>query len=501
MRKLPKTTEIIVISSLLIFYFFLLAQPINFSTADLGRHLKNGELFFQKFSIPKTNLYSYTYPDRPFVNHHWGSGVILYLVQRVSGFGGISIFFIVLSLLTFLLFFHSAWRGSNIWPVSILAIVSLPVIASRVEVRPEVFSYLLAGVFFWILWNYQRGKIPQKALYLLPILTVVWVNLHIYFFLGGVLVLAFLLENVWQKFVYKNKGAFSKINRLGIIFLTLGLAVLLNPSGLKGALYPLKIFGNYGYRLFENQSVFFIEKLFQYPPALYFKILFAVSFLSWLVVLWRAAKKKTQFNLGLFLLWIFFSYLGWRAVRNFTLFGYFALTISSINLGGLVFVKKQWRYRKFVPVFLLIFVLAGIMSSNPAFWQSRQSSGLGLQKGTLNAVEFFKKNGLRGPIFNNYDVGGYLIYNLYPQEKVFVDNRPEAYPASFFQETHILMQENEEKWQEIDKKHNFQTIFFWRHDLTPWGQKFIAQRINDPAWALVFTDNYHLIFIKKNSLG
>ncbi|MDP3710727.1 MAG: hypothetical protein Q8R29_03360 [bacterium] len=499
MLKIPKVSEIIVVVALLVFYSFLLSQPINFSTADLGRHLKNGELFFQKFQIPNTNLYSYTYPDQPFINHHWGSGAIFYLVHLAFGFSGISILFIILSLVTFLIFFHVAKKEGGLWTATILAVIALPVIAYRAEIRPEIFSYLLASIFFWILWNYQQDKIPKKSLYFLPIITAVWVNLHIYFFLGGVLVLAFLLENAWRKLIYKDHKALSKIKSLAIILLTLAPAVLLNPSGLKGALYPLKIFEDYGYKLFENQSFFFIEKLFAYPPAFYFKILFIISLLTWLVVFSKAVKKKTQFNLGLFSLWFFFSFLGLTAVRNFTIFGYFAFAISSINLGELALIKIGSRYKRFLPIFLVIFVFAITMSANPAFWQSRQSFGLGLQKNVLDAAEFFKKNNLHGPVFNNYDVGGYLIYNLYPQEKVFVDNRPEAYPASFFQETYVPMQENKEKWLEVNKKYNFQTIFFWRNDLTPWGQKFLSQRINDPAWALVFADNYHLIFIKKSN--
>jgi hypothetical protein len=77
---------------LLVLYGYLLAQKINLATADLGRHLKNGELFFKEQTIPKTNLYSYTYPNYPFVNHHWGSGVIFYLVKIIFGFRGLSFF-------------------------------------------------------------------------------------------------------------------------------------------------------------------------------------------------------------------------------------------------------------------------------------------------------------------------------------------------------------------------------------------------------------------------
>ena len=53
---------------ILLIYGFYLGQQINLAPVDLGRHLKNGELFFQDLFIPKTNLYSYTYPDYPFVD-------------------------------------------------------------------------------------------------------------------------------------------------------------------------------------------------------------------------------------------------------------------------------------------------------------------------------------------------------------------------------------------------------------------------------------------------
>jgi len=41
----------------------------------LGRHIKNGELVLNgDFGILKSNFYSYTEPDFPVINHHWGGG-------------------------------------------------------------------------------------------------------------------------------------------------------------------------------------------------------------------------------------------------------------------------------------------------------------------------------------------------------------------------------------------------------------------------------------------
>ena len=112
-------------------------------------------------------------------------------------------------------------------------------------------------------------------------------------------------------------------------------------------------------------------------------------------------------------------------------------------------------------------------------------------------AEFFKTQNVTGPIFSNYDIGGYLIFNLYP-EKVFVDNRPEAYPARFFQDEYIPMQEDEKIWNEELQKWNFNVIYFQRNDLTPWAQQFLITRVRDPLWAPVYVDNYTIIFLRRN---
>ena len=102
-----------------------------------------------------------------------------------------------------------------------------------------------------------------------------------------------------------------------------------------------------------------------------------------------------------------------------------------------------------------------------------------------------------GPIFNDYDIGGYLLFHLFPKEKVFIDNRPEVYPADFFEKTYIPMQEDETIWEENQQKYGFNAIFFSINDATPWAQKFLIERVKDNEWAPVFVDNYAIIFVKR----
>lgn len=498
-----KKLQTILIIFFLALYAILVTQKIDLVTADLGRHLKNGEMILSgRFSSLSTNFYSYTFPQYSFVNHHWGSGVLFFLIQKIIGFVGLSFFFTLISLTTFYIFFLIAWKSSTFNIALLTSVIVMPILVSRTEIRPEVLSYLFSGVFLWIL-------LKKKRLWLLPILEFFWVNLHIYFFLGLFLIGVFCLEELFTFLIKKNKKSLIEIKNLFVIGGLSVIATIINPAFIKGALYPLQIFKGYGYRLFENQSVLFLDKIVSYPQNLYFKIAFGVLIISWIYVFFNK-KKVSIINL---IFSIFFSYLGWTAVRNFSLFGIFFIPIVSENFKGAfcnegeedeVYPeglprgenKKIWQL--FMTAFLTTVLVLGIFLLNPIYWQGKISFGMGLKEGNGNAANFFKKNNLTGPIFNNYDNGGYLIYFLFPKEKVFVDNRPEAYPQDFFDKTYIPMQENNDKWQEIEKKYNFNVIFFHRNDLTPWGQTFLINRIKDSSWAPVYVDESQIIFLKRN---
>jgi len=487
--------RLILIVGLFLLFTFLITRKINLATTDLGRHLKNAEVALQDDvlggwrGVLRTNFFSYTYPDYPFVNHHWGSGVIFFLIWRTCGFVGLSIFFTIITLATFWLFFRLAWKNSRFSLALLIAILVLPVIVSRVEIRPETFSYLLAGIFLWVL---QR----RRLLWLLPFLELVWVNLHIYFFLGFFLIGAFFLEELF--FLPKRGKRVGNLGYLRDLSIAGGLclaASFLNPAGWRGVLYPLQIFKGYGYRLFENQAVWFLDKIVRYPPSLYFKIAFGVLVLSWIYVF----VKKRSFSFCNLLFTICYSFIAWSAVRNFTLFGYFALPIIAYNLREIRVIGEKPELEDFLAASVGALLLLGLFLPNSSYWLARLSLGFGLEKGNEKAAEFFLENHLSGPIFNNYDNGGYLIYYLFPKERVFVDNRPEAYPKEFFEKTYIPMQEKEEKWEQENKKYNFNTVFFYRLDLTPWGQNFLVSRIKDPSWAPVYVDDWSIIFVKRNA--
>jgi len=417
-----------------------------------------------------------------------------------------------MSLATFLLFFHLAWRQSSLEIATLLSLFIIPLLGSRVEIRPEVFSYFFIGLFLWILVHATRFGLPRRWLFALPLLEIAWVNLHIYFPFGVALVALFAGEHGIKALILKKQELWIRTKTLLFMSGLTALVALLNPRGITGVLYPFRIFGNYGYRLFENQSVWFIERILAYPPALYFKIAFGILIASSIAGLWQvlrnrrapspektsAAPLAERFPIAYLILTAVASVMAWRAVRNFTLFGYLALPLAAANLTLLFPQRRERNGRYYFGVIIISLLLfSAIILINPAYWDARKNPGLGLMPGVKRSAAFFREQNIEGPILNNYDNGGYLIYYLYPRPRVFVDNRPEAYPASFFQNLYVPLQENEEVWKKKNEEYRFNVIFFYRHDLTPWAQSFLARRVNDPDWAPVYVDDYHIIFLKR----
>ena len=489
--KHPNKLHLFLTVFLLILVGFLVSEKINLFTADLGRHIKNGEMILSGnfSSVLSTNFYSYTYPDFPFVNHHWGSGVVFCLVHRFLSFIGLSIFFVLVIVSTFWLFFDTAKKNSNFTVTFFSSILFLPLIVYRREIRPEIFSYFFCALFWWILSGVKNKRIAEKWLFILPAAQIIWINLHVYFFWGFILTGLFLMESYFE-----NKVFFKK---LLVIFGFLFLTSLVNPAGYKGLFYPLNIFKDYGYRVLENQTVLFIDRVFgKYPPNLYFKIAFTALLVSWVLAL-----KKKNVSIINFCLFLLVSYLGWSAIRNFTVFAFFGLGIMAENINNIDFLKFRQKEKEiFVNISLGVFALFILFILDSHYWLAR-NLGWGVDKNTQTAINFFRQNNLEGPIFNNYDIGGYLIYYLFPNEKVFVDNRPEAYPTEFFTDTYVPMQENQTIWEEVDQKYGFNAVFFYRNDLTPWGHQFLVAMIQNSQWAPVFVDQNSIIFLKRNELN
>ncbi|MDO8639369.1 MAG: hypothetical protein Q7R53_00450 [bacterium] len=483
------------ISLLLLAEFF---HKISSITQDLGRHLLNGQIILQTHSLPKTNFFSFTYPDFPFINSHWLSEVVFYLVFKLSGFDGLLIFTTLIALAAFSFIFFYALKRFGLIPTAITSILYLNILSERTDLRPEILSFLFLSLFMIILYKYQEKF--TKWIFVLPLIEFFWANTHIYFFIGISIVGLFLIDNlIANRKKLKNKDTFV----LALVFFGSIAASFINPNGIEGALYPLKVFENYGYSIEENQNIFFLESLgFNKPAVLFLKVSFVFLFTSLIF----SFKKTRPLD---WMLFFFFSILSVAVVRNLPVFVFGTFIVFNQNFSMfyknlITFLHKRNKNidllsEKSIASSLLIICLIVIIILFMKVSFSRHSFGFGVETGAKNGADFFISQNLKGPIFNNFDIGSYLDFRLYPKEKVFIDGRPEAYPASFFKDVYIPMQENEAIFEKVSEKYKLNSIFFAYTDQTPWANLFIKQIINNKKWKLVYLDDYAVILIKNTS--
>lgn len=493
--KLPAGAGVFLSLMVLVFSGIFMARTIDLTTADLGRHIVNGRIFLEQLTLVKTNYYSYTEPGLSVVNHHWGTGVIYELIYKMAGFNGLSVFNILCFIATVFVFFRIAVRKSDSVTAFFMTMIMLPLIASRAEVRPEIISYLFAGIAYSILENFHDGVISFRKTWILPVIMVFWVNLHIFFVMGLVILGAYFANGL----IRRNR---LKIKQYGVLLTISILLCLINPSGLNGLIEPFLILREYGYRIAENQSLFFMQGMFpgmiQY---IHFEIMAVLAVAIVLLNLFVSRKLIHHDTPGVALL-LLFALMSMAMIRVMPLFGFFFIPVISGSVQSFQNRLPSQKSRTLSSWLLLsvalIVAFVFIFTRNQYYSAVTERTGLGWNRTADGSAAFFKENNLKGPVFNNYDIGGYLIFHLFPSERVFVDNRPEAYSVGFFKEIYEPMQASEERWKEIDQHYRFNVIFFNRLDYSQNAQPFLIRRIADPAWVPVFVDDRTIILVRKN---
>ncbi len=117
-----------------------------------------------------------------------------------------------------------------------------------------------------------------------------------------------------------------------------------------------------------------------------------------------------------------------------------------------------------------------------------------LKYAPVNEVEFVKKNRLPGPIFNDYLIGGYLIWAMYPDYKVFIDPRYGPYwkevGPDYFQFTENLSLEN---LKNFTAKYPFKIAIIHMRET---GLIFLF--LSSPDWKLLYFDSTAVVIVNKS---
>lgn len=476
MGKLLSGKGLLVVGLLsLVFLYFLHPIPLQGPNVDLGHHLLLGKLTVEKGYVPQTNLISFTHPEYIFVNNQWLSEVVFYIVHKTFGFNGL--IFLAGLLVTTSFGFLSASVRKQIVAGCLVGFVLLQLFLDRTEVKPELFSYLFLSIYLYILFR-NRSK-STNLVFLLPLLATLWINFHIFFIVGLTVIGLFLLEK------YQDK-------RLWIVFIFSILASLINPNGIKAIIYPFHVLTNYGFDVIEN---YHLLKAVSMGYANFTFLVFGLVTLficASLLFVWTKTEKIHIYLLSLFLFLSFF------AVRHFPLLAVGAF-ISVVHLTNLLLQNYKKQITRFNGIVMVILVVCFITITGTLIRLQLYGLGLGVNDEANQAVVFLQKNNIKGPIFNNYNIGNYLEYRLYPTEKIFVDGNPEQYPAEFFRKVYYPMENSFEEFEKQEKKYKIETVFYEHRNQTKNTNPLLFGLAHSDNWKMVYLDPRIVIYTKYSS--
>lgn len=456
---------------------------------DLWWHLRAGEETLARGIPLMVDRFSFTAAGTPWINHSWLAQIILFGVYKAGGFFGLGGFVALVSTLCIaMMYFQMEGLPTFRSFLAILGLVTASVVMSP---RPQIFSLLLVAVTQYLLYQHKWKKIDR--LWWLPVVFVLWSNLHGGYLLGVALIgIAFSGEVINRWINPADAMSWAQIRKLGLVGITCTAAVVVNPNGFKMWLIP-----------FQTVEIKALQNLIEEWASPNFHELIQQSFL-WLLfgilIVFAMSRKRVD---AVDLLAVFvLGYMGFLARRNIAPFAIVATPIISryawalieTNIEKLGFLKEREGiyYKPWQKVLNLILVgilaAAGIgkvyLVNHPVFiYQTLE------QTSPIGALAWIKANHPAGNMLNEYNWGGFISWKQseYP---IFIDGRTDLYGDKIINEwlTLVTGGKGYEKLL-ADYKIGF-TI------LSP-GQPIIS-RLMEKNWKTAYRDDLSIILTRPD---
>ena len=445
-----------------------------------------GEWILDHHRVPTWDLFSYTMPGAPATTQEWGAEVIVAAVYRIAGWPGLvllaaTVFAITMAYLARFL----VRRLEPLYAVTMTCLAGAMMFPLAMA-RPHSIVWPLVAI--WVSKLVEAAESQRSPPWWLLAVMCVWANLHASFILGLALILPFATEGVLEARQTLSRPAYRRLVARWALFSAAALiSVLFNPVGYHALLFP-------------------------------FHMLAMKSVLT-LITEWRSPDFEQPQGLTIWLL----------AVLALALSGRFRLPlIRGALLLGLLYMALQ--HQRNIPLLALIssFILAGPLAAqskmgapdenvldkvfralrHPASWSSVCVGVIGsfivagliaraehpqpMHYSPVKAVDALVASGVKGPILNDYNFGGYLIFRGIP---VFIDSRADMYGEKFVTNTLETVWLTRPGFEELLEKYHIQST------LLP--ADAAAARLLDrmPGWRRLYSDDMAVVHVRDQRVA
>jgi hypothetical protein len=322
---------------------------------------------------------------------------------------------------------------------------------------------------------------------------LLWANLHGAFIAGFVIGGAYVLDYAWRRWLTRDASSIPPgLGRaLALAAITSALATLLNPSGVD--LWVTSV-GYVTNRYLVGHTAEYLPPNFQQASAWPFLLMIALS-------LFLLATTRAQLSIVSAVLLAGWTALGLYSVRNVPLYTLIAAPILAEASAPGLRSAPAWQRREdrlagveralrghAWPVVTIALVAVLLANGTPLDF-ARRGNRFDPAVFPVQAVDWLAASPLTGRMFNYFTWGGYLLYRLWPEQRVFIDGQTDFYGEAFTRQYEQVIT-LADGWQDVLRQYQVD----WT--LMPDGSDLASALQADPDWQVAYRDETAIILVR-----
>jgi hypothetical protein len=478
--KLPALFFLLLITQLPVYVNRFMRATLD---PDIYWHLRVGDWILQHRTFPQTGIFSQYAQGHGWIAYSWGFEVLMAWLFRIAGLASLPIALGVLrAIIAFTILLVTLRISRRFWLAWLLTAASIVPLASIMVMRPILFTILFFTVELGLIFE-ARKTASAKPLYWLPLLFLVWSNIHIQFVYGLFLLALFAGSELLGHIMSGEKRSWmtrspidAQALRIALISLLSFAATFIGPYWGKVYLVILRYAGNTS----QYNEISELVALSFRDPADYFVV----------ILLMAACFAIGKKGIDLFTGSLVFSaaMVSFRSRRDewFIVLVSAALIAESLAADAEEPAPSRTLRLQYAGTFVLALAAALGYAANAGLTPQNLISGIDTMY-PVRATNYVLDHKLRGPMYNSFDWGGFLIFNLrdYP---VSIDGRNDFYgPAILDRMDDTLAGVNWKSDPDLSKA-NFVLI----EKSQPLAQILAA----DPDFRLAYSDELAVVLVR-----
>jgi len=463
---------------------------------DFWQHLAVGREIVREGRVPATQVWTWPLYGQPDSPPSWGFRVLLWQFWEWGGMAGLFAWRWLTTLAALALAWLAARRmGATGFSALVVAAWAALALRLRAEPRPESLVFVLIALQLLVHETARRerpGASPWRGAALaLPVVALVWANVHISYWLGLALQLLYLADAFARG--RRDREARAWVTPLAILFAVSAAASFLNPGGWRTLAQPIEYWTTWRHELIYRQ----ISEL---EPVVWrenVRNLLWLLVAGWpLLILLRA--RRAGFDLAELGIAALFLAQG-LGTRRFL--GFLAVAAVPFVARDLAQVLAGLRLPRLLAPAWTRAALAGALAAGALAleWTNPLATpGFGIEPPwrPLAACDFIERHGIRGRAYNHYEFGGYLLYRFHPQR----DRLPfmDIHQTGTREDRHLaaMAMADAGSWAALDRRYRFDWVIFNRYRA---GQDRSTDILDaDTSFALVFVDDVAAVYVRRS---